>query len=62
MPTYERVDEHGEIVERMNLIEGSYEHTRIGLAVLENRGGWRLPPTDSAPKSGRNRPARAAED
>ncbi|MEC3977899.1 hypothetical protein [Amycolatopsis sp. H20-H5] len=44
MPTYERIDESGTVVERVNLIDGSYEHTRIGMAAMEGRSGWRTPP------------------
>lgn len=42
MPTYERVDEDGDVVERVGVVDGSYEDTRLGLAALEDRDGWRL--------------------
>lgn len=40
MPIYERVND-GEVVERVNVVDGTFEDTRIGLAVLEERDGWR---------------------
>lgn len=40
MPVYERL-EGEDVVERVEVVDGSYEDTRIGLAVLEARGGWR---------------------
>lgn len=42
MPTYERLDDAGDVVERIGAPTGSFEDTRLGVAVLEGRGGWRL--------------------
>lgn len=42
MPVYERVDEHGQVMERVAPLAGDFEDTRLGLAVLDGAGGWRL--------------------
>jgi hypothetical protein len=41
MPRYEQVTD-GEVTERVSVTDGSFEDTRLGLAVLEGTGGWRL--------------------
>lgn len=41
MPVYERVVD-GEVAERVQTVDGSHEDTRLGVAVLEQKGGWRL--------------------
>lgn len=47
MPIYERVGVGGRVVERVTVSDGSYEDTRLGVAVLEETGGWRaVPPQD----------------
>lgn len=42
MTVYERVDEAGVVVERVQPIEWSYEDTRLGLAALDGGRGWRV--------------------
>jgi hypothetical protein len=39
---YERVDENGQVVERVQPTPGDYEDTRLGVAVLDGINGWRL--------------------
>jgi hypothetical protein len=41
MAYYERVNGDGLVVERVHASDGSYEDTRLGVAVLEETGGWR---------------------
>lgn len=41
MPVYERLVD-GEVAERVQTVDGSHEDTRLGVAVLEQKGGWRL--------------------
>lgn len=41
MPMYERLVD-GEVAERVQTVDGSHEDTRLGVAVLEHKGGWRL--------------------
>jgi len=40
--TYERVDEHGRMVERVTPAPGDLEDIRLGCAVLDGTGGWRV--------------------
>lgn len=47
MPVYERLVD-GEVVERVQTVEGSHEDTRLGVASLEKTGGWRLEGTEPA--------------
>ncbi|MFB4294796.1 hypothetical protein ACBI99_44705 [Nonomuraea sp. ATR24] len=51
MGRYERVDEHGQVVERVHVLNGTYEDTRLGVAALEETGGWRVaePPGSAEP-------------
>lgn len=51
MPTiYERLDEAGNVVERVQPVDGDYEDTRLGLAVLDGLSGWRLAEDAPAPE------------
>lgn len=47
-PVYERVDERGEVVERVQPLAGDFEDTRLGVAVLDGTGGWRLADAEPA--------------
>jgi hypothetical protein len=54
MAYYERVNGDGLVVERVHASDGSYEDTRLGVAVLEETGGWRAaepPEADWPPAS-----------
>ncbi|WP_367128323.1 hypothetical protein [Saccharothrix sp. HUAS TT1] len=42
MTTYERVNDQGRVVERVTPVPGDHEDTRLGVAVLESAGGWRV--------------------
>ncbi|MCG5220268.1 hypothetical protein [Streptosporangium sp. KLBMP 9127] len=61
MGRYERVDDEGQVLERVYAADGSYEDTRLGVAALEEKGGWRVmvqaPPDEPAepPESPRPR-------
>lgn len=49
MPTvYERVDDRGQVVERVQPVPDDYEDTRLGVAVIEGKGGWRIAPEDTS--------------
>lgn len=58
MPLYERVDALGEVVERVQTIDGSTHDTELGVAVIDGTGGWRLACTVPEPEP---QPAEAAE-
>ena len=61
MPLYEKLDVHGQVVERVQTIEGSTHDTILGVHALEGTGGWRLAgatPPDPAPTA---EPETAAE-
>lgn len=66
--TYERVDEHGAVVERVQPIDGDYEDTRLGLLAMEEGSEWRLanaepePSTEAEPEPAPARPARARKE
>lgn len=58
-PVYERVDQAGQVVERVQPIAGDHEDTRLGLLALEGQGGWRVAGAEtSTPQPPRQRPAR----
>jgi hypothetical protein len=55
MPTYERVLD-GEVVERVQPIEGDYEDTRLGLLAMEDGGEWRIAATNHIPPASASTP------
>lgn len=60
---YERLDDAGTVVERVQPNPGSYEDTRLGCAALEGAGGWRVAdPPVSAPAAEPGPPAEEPED
>ena len=59
MPVYERVDAHGQVVERVQTIEGSIHDTELGVAVLDGVGGWR--PAGTTPPAPAETPLAAPE-
>lgn len=62
MPTYERVGDDGQVVERVTPIPGDHEDTRLGCAVIDGKGGWRVavdPATAATPPES---PSAASEE
>lgn len=51
MGVYERVDADGQVVETVYAPDGSFEDTRLGVAVLEGSNGWAVvgEPTSEPP-------------
>ncbi|CAL9607219.1 hypothetical protein SUDANB95_05514 [Actinosynnema sp. ALI-1.44] len=46
MTTYERVDERGNVIETVTPLDGDHEDTRLGCAVLDGTGEWRIAGTE----------------
>ena len=49
MPTYERREPGGKVLERVRVLDGSLEDTRLGLAVLDGTDGWSRVDEDTEP-------------
>lgn len=42
MPIYERLDEHGQVAERVQAYDNSHEDNRLGLAAEDPKQPWRV--------------------
>lgn len=53
MPVYERLDEHGQVAERVQVYDNSHEDNRLGLAAEDADQPWRKAekPKPAAPES-----------